>query len=248
MKQNLHIITGGSRGLGLEMAKFLADKGDRVISLSRTKASIHPKIKIIAIDLSKSFSPDELFESILAEASLTDFDQLSLINNAGMIDPIVPAKRVDKDLVEHNVALNLIAPILLTGEFLKKTEGHSGRRVVFNVSSGVARRPKVSWSVYSAAKAGLEAFSAAVQKELSGDANAKVITFDPGIMDTAMQACIRSSSEADFPELKRFIGFKESGELLDPSRTGRIAAKVVLGEIANGQPHVSIEDLVKAGH
>jgi benzil reductase ((S)-benzoin forming) len=248
MKQNLHIITGGSRGLGFEMAKFLADKGDRVISLSRTNDLIHHKIKTIRIDLSKSFSSAELFDSIIAENSLNNFDQLSLINNAGMIDPISPAKRVDKDLVEHNIALNLTAPILLAGEFLKRTEGHTGKRVVFNVSSGVARRPKISWSVYSAAKAGLEAFSAAVQKELSSDANAKVITFDPGIMDTAMQERIRSSSEADFPELKRFIGFKENGELLDPSRAGRIAARVVLGEIANNQPHVLMEELISAGH
>lgn len=63
-----------------------------------------------------------------------------------------------------------------------------------------------------------------------------------------MQEKIRSSSESDFPELKRFIGFKENGELLDPSRAGKIAAQVVLGEVAAMQSHVSIEELISAGH
>jgi benzil reductase ((S)-benzoin forming) len=248
MKPNLHIITGGSRGLGLAMAKFFVERGDTVVSVQRTKDSAFPKIQTFSIDLSQRFSAQELFNSIFTNISLGDFHQIALINNAGMIEPISPTSRISESFAERNIALNLTAPILLTSEFLKQTEKHNGKRIVFNVSSGVARSPKQNWAVYSAAKAGLEAFSIAVQKELADNPLSKVITFDPGIMDTTMQAEIRNSSEDDFPDLKRFIAFKENGELLDPHRVGKIAAQVILGEIAEEQTHVSIGELLSAGH
>jgi benzil reductase ((S)-benzoin forming) len=248
MKPNLHIITGGSRGLGLGMATYFVERGDTVVSIQRTKDSAFQKIQTFSIDLSQRFSAQELFNSIFTNISLSDFYQISLINNAGMIEPISPTSRISESFAERNIALNLTAPILLTSEFLKQTEKHNGKRIVFNVSSGVARNPKQNWAVYSAAKAGLEAFSVAVQKELGEASQSKVITFDPGIMDTTMQAEIRNSSEEDFPELKRFIAFKENGDLLDPQRVGKIAAQVILGEIAGEQTYVSIGELLSAGH
>lgn len=247
MKNNLHIITGASRGLGFEIAKHLAENGDTVINLSRSQVIGPLSIHNFNIDLAANFSAQAVWSEILKIQPLEQFYQVSLINNAGMIAPIGAAEKIDEDQIKQNIAVNFTAPILIGAEFLRVTKAHQGPRVLFNVSSGVAKSPKSHWSVYSAAKAGLEAFSTAVYKEQDDPSLTKVIIFNPGIMDTEMQAQLRTSSEADFPELKRFIDYKHNGDLRDPALVGRLAAEVILGKKEHRPLRVSVEDLIAAG-
>jgi benzil reductase ((S)-benzoin forming) len=244
MNKNLHFITGGSKGLGAGIAHALAKRGDSVISLSRTPGEPHAKIRDYHVDLSAPLSAHALFDRILVDYPLSDYNQISLINNAGRVEPITQAVNLVDETVLKNIHVNLHSPIVLMTEFLRRTQSHPGSRMILNVSSGVAQRPKASWSVYSAAKAGLEAFSIALQKEHSDQPKTRIVIFNPGIMDTEMQAQIRSSSEKDFPEVSRFIGFKHSGDLRSPKTVGAAVARLVLGTVGADKDVISVDELL----
>lgn len=98
------------------------------------------------------------------------------------------------------------------------------KRSVLNISSGAASHAVPGWSTYCASKAALEMFTK-VLKEDHPDVNCFAIA--PGIVDTEMQGEIRKASEDDFPELRRFIGYKEDGELADPKEVGRKILHVI---------------------
>ena len=87
---------------------------------------------------------------------------------------------------------------------------------VLNISSGAALKPKAGWAMYCAAKAGNEMFFHVLAAQYEDNPHVEVANVNPGIMDTQMQASIRSASEEQFPELARFIGFKDEGKLVQP--------------------------------
>src|SRR5262245_40446873 len=118
---NLHIVTGGSRGLGAALAKFFADGGHDVAEISRTSRDSYPRIRSYRADLAASQSKEALMRKILSEFSLDNYDLISLTNNAGMVDPIKHIADLDESDVARNIAVNLTAPIALTAAFLKLT-------------------------------------------------------------------------------------------------------------------------------
>ena len=110
---------------------------------------------------------------------------------------------------------------MIANAFLDLTEEFDGWRTITNVSSGVAERAKASWSSYSAAKAGLRIYSQALAQEMSEYPKTRVLSFNPGIMDTEMQKVIREQSEDVFAEVGKFRGYKEEGKLVPPAEVAR---------------------------
>jgi len=120
---------------------------------------------------------------------------------------------VDPGLLARNLAVNLVAPMLLMRRFLRMTEGVPVRRVI-NISSGAGRRPIPGWSAYCAAKAGLDMASrvAALEARSRGQA-VEVVSLAPGVIDTGMQGAVRDASPEEFPDVERFRRMKAEGGL-----------------------------------
>ena len=95
-----------------------------------------------------------------------------LINNAGVIAPVGPLERADAGEIERNLAVNLVAPMLLMRRFLRATASRSPLRRIINISSGAGRRPIFGWGAYCAAKAGLDMATRVVALE-AADARAR---------------------------------------------------------------------------
>ncbi|MDW5417337.1 SDR family NAD(P)-dependent oxidoreductase [Iodobacter sp. CM08] len=96
--------------------------------------------------------------------------------------------------------------------------------------------------LYCASKAGLEHFIRALAAEQSLTTYpVTCINFDPGVMDTEMQAEIRSRSTAEFPDVGRFIARKQQGLLRQPQQ---VAAALVqrLASLPQGGERYSVED------
>ena len=108
-----------------------------------------------------------------------------LVNNAG-IQVIAPFLETTPAQIEHEFAVNLLAPVLLTRAFLPGLLTRPAAAVV-NVSSGLALVPKQTASVYCASKAGLHSFSKTLRWQLEGT-SVRVFDVLPSVVDTAMTA------------------------------------------------------------
>jgi NAD(P)-dependent dehydrogenase (short-subunit alcohol dehydrogenase family) len=110
-----------------------------------------------------------------------------------------------------------------TARFLAATDKLGIDRRVLNISSGAGRSPIEGWSVYGASKAALDMYTKYVKAEQAQQRNpAKIASLAPGVVDTAMQAAIRSTGAAQFPPVERFRRMKKQGMLASPDETARL--------------------------
>lgn len=234
MKQNVYIITGTSRGIGEAVARSLIGPENHLICISRTQ---NPRLEMeaqfkngslddLVLDLNNVYEIKELMREICRNISPEEVNRLVLINNAGIIHPIrsVGGKE-NADRIIRNIHVNLVAAMLVTENFMANTRDWNLDKRVVNLLTGAARRPVMGWSAYCSAKAGLDMFTQCLALETKDDPYpVKVVGFTPGVVDTEMQAEIRSVDQAEFAELSKFIEYKEQGKLADPET---VATKLV---------------------
>ncbi|AMQ05745.1 SDR family NAD(P)-dependent oxidoreductase [Sporosarcina psychrophila] len=224
---NVYIITGVSKGIGFELAKQLGSEGHFVIGIARTISKLDG-VKFIRADLSET----EKLEAVMDEI-ITVFPReavsFTLINNAGMVDPIGLMGAINAEDITKAVALNLTAPIILSNTFIGALKNFKGVKRIVNISSGAGRNAYEGWGAYCTTKAGLDHFSRVVALEQgSAEHPVDIVSIAPGIIDTGMQETIRGSKEEAFPLLDRFIDYKEKGLLSSAEQTaGQLIAFMV---------------------
>ncbi|KQP21572.1 SDR family NAD(P)-dependent oxidoreductase [Pseudorhodoferax sp. Leaf267] len=211
----LAILTGGSRGLGLALCEALAERGYRVMEFSRGA----PHAYSVRLDLSSPGDSHRIAATAVASFGNKHIEELLVVSNAGTLDSIGPASRQERAAVLANVNTNFTSAILVLTEIVAHFQDTPCRKVLANISSGAAQRGYAGWSLYCAAKAGMENYVRALALEQQLEPHPFIpINVDPGVIDTEMQALIRSSSAADFPEIERFIKRKEQGALVSPEK------------------------------
>ena len=217
---NVYIITGVSKGIGFELAKQLIEAGHLVVGIARTECELNG-MKFIQADLSKTDKLDSLMNEII-EAAPRHAGSFTLINNAGMIDPIGLIGSVNGEEITNAVAVNLTAPMIISNAFISKLKDFPGSKRIVNISSGAGRNAYEGWGTYCATKAGLDHFSRVVALEqLKAKHPVEIVSIAPGIIDTGMQENIRASNEDAFPLLDKFIDYKEQGLLNSAEQTAR---------------------------
>jgi NAD(P)-dependent dehydrogenase (short-subunit alcohol dehydrogenase family) len=218
------LVTGAGRGIGRATALLLADCGARVILTARGREEIEAAAQEIrakggsAEAIPADVGKTEDVRALFAAAGPVNV----LVNNAGVIAPISLLADADPDAWRYNIAVNLDG-VFLTCRFALPGMLERGWGRIVNVSSGAASGTTAGWSAYSAAKAGVEALSSVLAKEV-GDRDVRINAVRPGIVDTEMQVEIRGSTAEQFtPEnVDRFRGYKERGLLRDPSDPARL--------------------------
>ena len=238
LAQDLTILTGASRGMGLAMARQLLRPGHLLLCISRRvdpelehearTAGVH--LEQWSQDLADAGEAAERLGRWLHSLHAPALSSATLINNAGMIGSIVPLEDCPGAEVTLMLRVMLEAPMLLGGAFLHATQawvdaGWQGERKLLNISSGLGRRAMASQSPYCAAKAGLDHFSRCVALEQAGRPHgAKVVSLAPGVIATGMQEQMRAADPLRFPDRGRFVGLHEQGLLASP---GEAAARVL---------------------
>lgn len=215
---NIYIITGASKGIGLELLNQLSAKGEKVIGIARTNPNHEG---FVTADLSETSGLAEMINRIIEE-NLSSASTFTLINNAGTVEPIGLIGSVNEDELVRAMSINLTAPMILSNAFIGSLKNFEGRKRIINISSGAGRNAYEGWGVYCTTKAGLDHFSRVVSLEQKNAQHpVDIISIAPGIIDTGMQETIRSSGAEDFPLLDRFIDYKEQGHLSSASETAR---------------------------
>ena len=222
MIQDLYILTGASRGMGLAMAEQLIRGNHFVLCISRNTnealasraAKLDGKLEQWPLDLEHSVEAAAMLVQWLGSRKTGSFASATLINNAGVIPRIGPLSASDPIDLTRALRVGLEAPLLLTAAFLRVTEPWDIPRKVLNISSGLGRRALASQAGYCAAKAGMDHFTRCLAlDEALKPHGAKVCSLAPGVIDTDMQMQLRSADASAFPDQKNFIDLKLKGQL-----------------------------------
>lgn len=178
-----YLITGASRGLGLEFVRQLSKRGDRVIATARTRAGEAPALASRFLELDTS---DE--NSINAAASALKGEAIDvLINNAGILSEDRTIDGVDMATFQKVLTTNTVGPAVLTKALLPHLRAGK-RRVVANISSGLgslATVPPGFGYAYCASKAALNMVTVRTAQDLAND-GFTIVTFSPGWVRTDM--------------------------------------------------------------
>ncbi len=173
---NTVLITGGSAGIGFEIAKHLSEKGDYVIITGRNKERLEKaaaqlkNVTAITSDVSKDEDVQKLAATI-AE----DFPQLNvLINNAGhaYAYDLNTAEDVYRYASEE-IQVNYLSIINLNQKLIPVLSRNENAAIV-NVSSVVVFAPSGGIATYAASKAALHSYTLSLRHSLSKSSNVKV--------------------------------------------------------------------------
>jgi NAD(P)-dependent dehydrogenase (short-subunit alcohol dehydrogenase family) len=200
-------VTGGTSGLGLALVRELHRRGARIAFVARGRdrvARIADELTGthgIVGDVSLKTEIYPIAVQILGELGGLDV----LINNASDLGPAPLRLLADTDCedFERAIAANLLGPFRLTKAVLgalsaSAREARGG--VVVNISSDAAVTPYETWGAYGASKAALRHMSAIWDAEMKAQ-GVRVLSFDPGDMDTPLHAL--AVPDAEVTGLKR---------------------------------------------
>lgn len=230
MPHRTAIVTGHTHGLGAAIAQQLLARGFAVMGLARSASP--PTDEGTALRQTRlDLSDPAAVSAWLAAGELSAFCQGSsqalLINNAGQLAPIGPLGEQMPQDITRAVALNVVAPLLLSQGFVQVTADVPDRRII-HVSSGAGRNPYPGWSVYCATKAALDHHARATA--LDRIPGLLIASVAPGVVDTAMQAQIRSTPTERFPLRERFEQLKTQGQLTSPQEAAERLVSHALAE------------------
>lgn len=179
------LLTGGTDGIGRELAALLQAKGATLIITGRTPERIETAkaagYEVIAADLSSQVGVD----AILAGVKGRQVD--ILINNAG-VGSDHDFREAAPDLADNDRSIfsNLNAPIHLITELMPVLRSRPEAMIV-NVTSGLAIAPRAGGPIYCATKAGLRSYTMALRAQLK-DTAIHVLEVLPPVVDTKMTA------------------------------------------------------------
>jgi len=185
------IVTGGSRGLGLAIARRLTEAGYRVIAVARKQNSELAAAMQEAESASPGsfrFVPFDLAEiegiSNLVKTIRKNFGPIyGLVNNAGIsFDGALALMPTSQ--IEQLVRVNTLSPIVLTKYVVRSMMADGGGRII-NMASITAFTGYSGLSVYGATKASIIGFSRSMAREV-GRMGVNVNSVAPGFIETDM--------------------------------------------------------------
>jgi len=176
------LITGGSSGIGLELAKQLLARGNTVIVTGRDQAKLDATLRLLPglhgfrSDVSDPAAIVELHTALLAQFPALDM----LVNNAGIMRNLNLNRERSLSDVSREIDINLSGPVRMIQQFLPHLKSRKGALIV-NVSSGLAFVPMSIAPVYSATKAALHSYTQSLRAQLDGTGVTVVELAPPGV-------------------------------------------------------------------
>lgn len=225
MSTRLALVTGTSSGIGAAVARRLLDREWTVIGVSRRGAAFGSEsYRHLAIDLADL---DAAAASIEREAGTvmneSRWSRIALVNNAAAGGLLGPAERIAPADFQRMLAVNVTAAVWLMGFVLRHGPVPAVRRIV-NVSSGAAVRAFPGLAAYGSSKAALRMAGMVVAEEVgsreqpSPFPDVAILSYEPGTVDTDMQARARALNHHEFPWVDLFRQFAERGMLVPADR------------------------------
>jgi len=238
------IVTGGSRGLGLGIAKKLVETGFRVIAVARKENDelaaamedaerLHPgSFQFAPFDLAQI----ECLANLVKTVRKDHGPIYGLVNNAGVSFDGALALMPNSE-IEQVVRLNTLSPIVLTKYAARSMMADGGGRIV-NIASITAFTGYSGLSVYGATKASIIGFTRALAREV-GRMGVNVNAVAPGFVDTEMTQGLRDEGRQQIirrSALKRLVEVEDianSVEFLLSDKAKNITGTVLTVDAGN---------------
>jgi NAD(P)-dependent dehydrogenase (short-subunit alcohol dehydrogenase family) len=192
------IVTGASRGIGLAIATALAEDGYGVTLTARRPEPLAVAARALAgrghevQEVAGNLADEEAIRAIV-DAHRARFGRLDVLVNNGGIGVGAAAGEHQTKLIDLQLDVNLRAVILMYREaleLLRAAGSEHGVAQVVNVASLTGKQPEAWLSVYSASKAGVIAYTQAMNRELGAD-GIRSVALCPGWVDTDMTDFIK---------------------------------------------------------
>ncbi len=206
------LITGGSRGIGREIAITLAQKGYQVIANYNKSEEQAKKLKqentnieIFKADVSKREEVHKMVEEIIRRYHKIDV----LINNAGISESKIFTDVTDEDwnkIINNDLYSAFCTTQEVITSMINRKEG-----CIINISSIWGLVGSSCETIYSIAKAGIDAMTKSLAKEM-GPSNIRVNSIAPGIIDTDMNKCY---NQREIEDIKEKIPLEKIGKTSD---------------------------------
>lgn len=206
------LITGGSRGIGREIAITLAQKGYLVIANYNKSEEQAKKLKqentnieIFKADVSKREEVHKMVEEIIRRYHKIDV----LINNAGISESKIFTDVTDEDwnkIINNDLYSAFCTTQEVIASMINRKEG-----CIINISSIWGLVGSSCETIYSIAKAGIDAMTKSLAKEM-GPSNIRINSIAPGIIDTDMNKCY---NQREIEDIKEKIPLEKIGKTSD---------------------------------
>lgn len=204
MTQRAALVSGGSSGIGLEIARILGEEGYAVTISGRRLEKLEAaaedlrgegiEVEAVAANL---VDEDEVIKMVSAHRER--FGRLDvLVNNAGVAFG-APFEQIETKRLDMQIGINLRSCVIATREalpMLKQAGREHQKALIVNTSSITAKQGQALVSVYSATKAGVVGLSQALQREFASD-RIQVTALCPAFVDTPMTEIVKGQVGAE---------------------------------------------------
>jgi NAD(P)-dependent dehydrogenase (short-subunit alcohol dehydrogenase family) len=228
MASKVVIVTGASKGIGLEATKFLLQASHRVVAVARSEQQLQAlkeqhgeKVACLAADLT---NPDSASQAV--KLAVDTFGRLdAIVINHGVVLPLKRIADTDIEDLKRIYDANLFSGRGLAKAAIPQLRQTKGRIIV--TGSGAALHAYTGWSSYGGSKAAMNSF---VQHLACEEKDIASICINPGRTDTGMQAEIRQHGKEsmDAAAYQTFIDVFETGTLVKPEQPGRVLASLAV--------------------
>lgn len=192
------LVTGCSRGVGLEICRVLLSEGNTVYGIARSHTEELKKLQEMypdhlffkSVDLSDTSSVHKvIFKEFLSNRTRLD----GMVNNAAMAyDDIVTNVNIDK--LEQMYRVNVFTPMVLVKYAIRNMLFNHVKGSIIHISSISAHTGYKGLAMYASSKGALEAFSKNTAREW-GELGIRSNVVVPGFMETAMSATLNDSQK-----------------------------------------------------
>src|SRR6266702_1233902 len=245
LRDKVVLITGGSRGLGLVLARQICADGGKIAliardadELSRAKADLVRRggeVLTVQCDLFDAAQIPSAARQVIDRLGKIDI----LINNAGIIE-VGPHEHMTREDFERALQLHFWAPFELVSQILPEMRMWGGGRIV-NISSIGGKLAVPHMAPYSVSKFALTGLSDALRAELARD-NIHVTTVAPGMMRTGSHVNAKFKGKHD----TEFAWFAASAGAPLLSMNANRAARKILAACCRGQPSLTLTFAARA--
>src|SRR5438552_3236471 len=239
LRDKVAVITGGSRGLGLVLARHICAGGGNVALIARdpeerarAKADLAPHGSVVLTIECDLLDAEQI--RLAVRRIIDRFGKIEiLINNAGIIE-VGPLEHMTPEDFERAMRLHFWAPFELISQIVAEMRIWGGGRIV-NISSIGGKVAVPDLVPYSASKFALTGFSDAIRAELARD-NIYVTTVAPGMMRTGSHVNAKFKGKHD----REFAWFSASAGAPVISMNADRAARKILAACRRGQPALTL--------
>lgn len=194
------VITGGGRGIGRAVARYLAEAGASVTVVSRSSAELGESVdairlaggdaEAVAADLTDAAECDRVVREVWDRRGRIDV----LVHCAGFTPPVTPMEETSVDAYERTMATNVGALFHLSRTLVPRMKARGGGLLIA-MSSGCGLKGHPGMAAYSASKFAVQGLIQAIARELDGT-EVRAFAINPGGVDTKMLADLFGPEEA----------------------------------------------------